>query len=71
MKLFEHWPAQFQRLGLGEFWVELTRPGSPFAFLMAQGLRLAQPTLGVFTTTSTLGTISRLADQLEGTTDEH
>ena len=64
--MLERWRAQFERLGLGELWLELARPGSPFAFLMAQGLRIAQPTLGAFTAASTLETISRLADQLEG-----
>lgn len=65
--MLEHWRAQFERLGLGELWAELARPGSPFAFLLAQGLRVAQPTLGVFAAASTLETISQLADQLEGT----
>jgi hypothetical protein len=53
-------------LGFGEFWDEIFRPGSPLAFLTAQGLRIAQPVLGAFTTRSGLADLTALADQLEG-----
>ncbi len=52
-------------LGFGDFWRELFRPGSPLAFLTAQGLRVAQPVLGAFTDQAGLGALNALADQLE------
>ena len=70
MNVFQHWRAQLEGLGLGELWAEFTRPGSPTAFLMAQSLRVAQPTLSAFAADSTLDSITRLADQLEGTAHE-
>jgi hypothetical protein len=56
-------------LGLGEMVDELLRPGSPLAFLAAQALRVAQPTVGAFTATTTLAALTRLADELEGRAD--
>ena len=53
-------------LGLGDLWDELLRPGSPLAFLTAQGLRVAQPVLGAFTDAAGLAALAAWADQLEG-----
>jgi hypothetical protein len=52
-------------LGFGDFWRELFRPGSPLAFLTAQGLRVAQPVLGAFADPSGMRALEALADRLE------
>lgn len=57
-------------LGFGEFWRELFRPGSPLAFLTAQGLRVAQPMLGAFTDEAGLSALDVLADRLEAPASE-
>jgi len=51
--------------GFGAFWAELFRPGSPLAFLTAQGLRVAGPVLGAFTTQDGLTQLEALATRLE------
>jgi len=61
---------RLRALGLDELWAELFRPGSPLAFLTAQGLRVAQPMLGAFTDTSGLAALSAWADRLEAPEDE-
>jgi hypothetical protein len=53
-------------LGFGELWEELFRPGSPLAFLTAQGLRVAQPVLTAFTTQPGMTKLEALAERLEG-----
>jgi hypothetical protein len=53
-------------LGFGELWEELFRPGSPLAFLTAQGLRVAQPVLTAFTTQLGITELDSLAERLEG-----
>lgn len=57
-------------LGFGGFWRELFRPGSPLAFLTAQGLRVAQPVVGAFTDRSGLSALDALADRLEAPPSE-
>jgi len=66
MNVFQHWQERFESLGLGELWRELTRPGSPTAFLAAQGLRIAQPALSVFTDEAGAAALASLAARLEG-----
>ncbi|MBI3242209.1 MAG: hypothetical protein HYZ49_07950 [Chloroflexi bacterium] len=66
MNVFQHWQERFESLGLGEFWRELMRPGSPTAFLAAQSLRIAQPALSVFTDEAGVAAIDSLAARLEG-----
>ena len=56
-------------LGLGEVVDELLRPGSPLAFIAAQAMRVAQPTLGAVADDSALASFARFADQLEGNED--
>jgi len=63
---FQNWQERIRSLGLGELWDELLRPGSPLAFVAAQGLRAAHPVLDVFTGADALARLSALADQLEG-----
>ncbi|MEK7277774.1 MAG: hypothetical protein AAB427_10530 [Chloroflexota bacterium] len=63
---FQNWRERIRSLGLGELWDELLRPGSPLAFIAAQGLRAAHPVLGVFTDADALAKLTALADQLEG-----
>ena len=60
------WREQLAAMGLGELWAELFRPGSPLAFLSAQGLRVAQPALGAFVDEAALAALIALADRLEG-----
>ena len=66
MNVFQHWQERFESLGLGELWHELARPGSPTAFLAAQGLRLIQPALSAFTDEAGVTAIASLAARLEG-----
>ncbi|MBM4422100.1 MAG: hypothetical protein FJ030_01750 [Chloroflexi bacterium] len=63
--IFAEWRGRLNALGFGDFFAELFRPGSPLAFLTAQGLRVAQPTLGAFADDSGLAAIAALADRLE------
>jgi hypothetical protein len=62
--------AHLDSLGFGDFWRELFRPGSPLAFLTAQGLRVAHPMLGAFTDPSGLSALEALADRLEAPASE-
>lgn len=62
---FAEWRERLNTLGFGELWSELFHPGSPLAFLAAQGLRVAQPVLGAFTDDSGAAALSALADRLE------
>ncbi|MEK7312430.1 MAG: hypothetical protein AAB382_10685 [Chloroflexota bacterium] len=62
---FAEWRKRLNALGFGEMWDELFLPGSPLAFLTAQGLRVAQPLLGAFTDDTELDAITALADRLE------
>lgn len=66
MNVFHHWQERFESLGVGELWRELSRPGSPAAFLAAQSLRIAQPALTAFTDEAGATAIASLADRLEG-----
>ncbi len=68
--IFESIREPLNRLGFGELWAELFCPGSPLAFLTAQGLRVAQPTLGAFTGEAGLAAIGALADRLEAPNEE-
>ncbi len=54
-----------EETGFGPFLAELFRPGSPLAFLTAQGLRVAQPVLGAFTTPAGLNSLEAWATHLE------
>ena len=63
---FQHWRERIRSLGLGELWDELLRPGSPLAFVAAQGLRAAHPVLGAFAQEGALQKLYTLADRLEG-----
>ena len=67
MSTLESVHEQINALGFGEMWSELFRPGSPLAFLTAQGLRVAQPVIGAFTDDSGLAALATLADRLEST----
>jgi hypothetical protein len=51
--------------GFESLWAEVFQPGSPLAFLTAQGLRVAAPVLGVFTTATGMSALESLADRLE------
>lgn len=63
------WRERLQALGLAGLWDELMRPGSPPAFLAAQGLRVAQPVLGAFASQAALARLGALADRLEAQSD--
>lgn len=63
---FQNWRERIRSLGLGELWDELFRPGSPLAFVAAQGLRAAHPVLGALAEEGTLQKLTALADRLEG-----
>lgn len=63
--IFAEWSERLSALGFGEFFAELFRPGSPLAFLTAQGLRVAHPVIGAFADDSGLAAIAALADRLE------
>ncbi len=63
---FQNWRERIRSLGLGELWDELLRPGSPLAFVAAQGLRAAHPALSAFAEEGTQQKLYALADQLEG-----
>ena len=52
-------------LGLDQLWAEIFQPGSPLAFLTAQGLRVAQPMLSAFTSSAGLSAVETLAQRLE------
>ena len=64
--IFQNWQERIRSLGLGELWDELLRPGSPLAFVAAQGLRAAHPALSAFAEEGALQTLYALADRLEG-----
>lgn len=64
--LFQNWQERIRSLGLGELWDELFRPGSPLAFVAAQGLRAAHPILGALAEEGALQKLYALADRLEG-----
>ncbi len=63
---FQNWQERIRSLGLGELWDELLRPGSPLAFVAAQGLRAAHPVLGAFAEEGALQKLYALANRLEG-----
>ncbi|MBI5291945.1 MAG: hypothetical protein HY872_08730 [Chloroflexi bacterium] len=62
---WQHWRERWNALGLSELADELLRPGSPLAFLAAQGLRVAQPLLSSFADPAAPGSLAALADRLE------
>lgn len=66
---FQNWQERIRSLGLGELWDELFCPGSPLAFVAAQGLRAAHPVLGAFAEEGALQELYALADRLEGDAD--
>jgi hypothetical protein len=62
---FEAGQELLQSTGFGALWAEVFHPGSPLAFLTAQGLRVAAPVLGAFATAAGLSALESLAARLE------
>jgi hypothetical protein len=60
------WRDQLNALGVGDLVDELFRPGSPMAILAAQLLYVARPSLGAFADDSSLTSLARLTDYLQG-----
>ncbi len=69
--VWSRWRDHLNTLGLGELVDELIRPGSPLAFIAAQALRVAQPSLSAFADEASLTSLAKLADHLEGSVDSH
>lgn len=63
---YDSFQQRLQALPVSDLWIEVLQPGSPLAFLAAQGLRVAQPLLNVFTDTVALESV---ADRLEQSPD--
>lgn len=66
---WNRWRDHLNALGVGEMIEELFRPGSPLAMIAAQLLYVARPSLGAFADDSSLASLTRLTDYLQGDED--
>jgi hypothetical protein len=64
--VLSRWRDHLNTLGVGEMLDELFRPGSPVTFIAAQLLYVARPSLSAFAADSSLTSLMKLAEQLEG-----
>ena len=60
------WRDHLNALGVGDLVDEMFRPGSPLAIIAAQLLYVARPSLGAFADDSSLASLARLTDYLQG-----
>jgi|GEM_PF-1221162 hypothetical protein len=60
------WRDHLNALGIGDLVDELFRPGSPLAIIAAQLLHVARPSLGAFADDSSLASLARFTDYLQG-----
>lgn len=66
---WNRWRDHLNALGVGEIVDEMFRPGSPLALIAAQLLYVARPSLSAFADDSSITSLMKITEQLEGEAD--